>query len=129
MVYGGTSRTPSPTHSRLASQGRCPLRMPFRAWLQRRVGLEPTPTLFIFKKGRRNQKPRPLGESRVRAKRVRQQPLESRRLSVSSFRIEIAYCYPLSISFSPSKKAAAHCPGAISTHNVSDFDSSLTPVP
>ena len=54
---------------------------------------------------------------------------ESRRLSVSSFRIEIAYCYLLSISFSPSKKAAAHCPGAISTHNVSDFDSSLTPVP
>ena len=54
---------------------------------------------------------------------------ESRRLSVTSFRIEIAYCYPLTIRFSPSKKAAAHCPGAISTHNVSDFDSSLTPVP
>ena len=32
--------------------GRRPLRMPFLAWLQRRVGLEPTPTIFFSTTGR-----------------------------------------------------------------------------
>ena len=34
---------------------RRPLRMPFRAWLQRRVGLEPTPTIFFTNIGRRGR--------------------------------------------------------------------------
>jgi len=47
---------------RRASQGRRPLRMLFLAWLQRRVGLEPTPTIFFTTKGRVRFSPRPLGE-------------------------------------------------------------------
>lgn len=60
MVYGGTSETPSPTHSRRASQGRCPLRMPFRAWLQRngRFGIDPY--IIYFLKRDAETKPRPL---------------------------------------------------------------------
>ena len=48
-------------------RGRRPLRMLFRAWLQRRVGLEPTPTIFFMNTGRRGRhrfSPRPLGEGR-----------------------------------------------------------------
>ena len=47
---------------RRASQGRRPLRMLFLAWLQRRVGLEPTPTIFFTTKGRVRFSPRPSGE-------------------------------------------------------------------
>ncbi|HPG20233.1 MAG TPA: hypothetical protein PLG58_06555, partial [Flexilinea sp.] len=42
--------------------------MPFRAWLQRRVGLEPTPTLIFLKKDAETKNPRPSGEGRVREK-------------------------------------------------------------
>ena len=47
--------------------GRHPIRMPFRAWLQRRVGLEPTPTIFFSTTGRRGRRrfsPRPFVNSR-----------------------------------------------------------------
>ena len=46
----------------MGRRGRRPLRMLFRAWLQRRVGLEPTPTIFFTTKGRVRFSPRLSGE-------------------------------------------------------------------
>ena len=51
--------------------GRRPIWMPFRAWLQRRVGLEPTPTIFFSttgRLGRRRFSPRPWGEGQGEGK-------------------------------------------------------------